>query len=79
MDYISKQQKLIEQIEKYKKTLEILKQKRKNEIAELVIKHGLSQLSNEALESHFKSIAKALNDTSNARDISNETKECEVC
>lgn len=55
-----REMKLLEQIEKHKKTLIKLQEKRKFEIGGLACQHGLDILENNVLDEHFKKIAEIL-------------------
>jgi hypothetical protein len=55
-----KEQKIIEKIEKAKKDLAKLQDKRKSEIAGLARKHGLDKFDNEHLDKAFAKLAKEL-------------------
>lgn len=55
-----KEQKLINKIEKAKKDLANLKQKRKEKIGELAIKAGLANVDDQLLQDHLSRIAQEL-------------------
>ncbi len=55
-----KEQQLIKKIEKAKKDLANLKQKRKEKIGELAIKAGLANVDDQLLQDHLSRIAQEL-------------------
>ncbi len=55
-----KEKNLLEKIEKAKKDLAKLKQKRKEKLGELAIKAGLASIDNELLEKHLNKLAQEL-------------------
>ena len=55
-----KEQQLINKIEKAKKDLASLKQKRKEKLGELAIKAGLANVDNHVLQEHLSRIAQEL-------------------
>lgn len=60
MQSTDKEQKLIEKIERAKKALSDLKEKRKREIGNLACKHGLDRIDSAKLNAAFENLAKEL-------------------
>ena len=60
MPITDKEQRLIAKIERAKKALTNLKEKRKREIGSLACKHGLDRIDSQQLNAAFENLAKEL-------------------
>ena len=66
MSVLTKEQKLIEKIEKAKKELVNLREQRKAEIGQIAYTCGIAELSNDALKTAFMALAQQHAATSDA-------------